>query len=83
MLGRRAFVAGAALFGASLRARPAVARNAGARDAGARDAAVRVSRPLDLVALPLIVMQHEHLIERVAEAMGLGRVSVIWTAPDK
>ncbi|HVC57560.1 MAG TPA: hypothetical protein VND95_16535, partial [Stellaceae bacterium] len=47
------------------------------------DAAVRVSRPLDLVALPLIVMQHEHLIERVAEAMGLGRVSVIWTAPDK
>ena len=39
-------------------------------------------RPLDLAALPLIVMEHEHLIERTAEAMGLGPVTVAWHAPD-
>ncbi|HVB17047.1 MAG TPA: ABC transporter substrate-binding protein [Stellaceae bacterium] len=47
------------------------------------DIAVRVQRPLDLVALPLIVMEHEHLIERTAEAMGLGKVTVTWNAPGK
>lgn len=44
---------------------------------------VRLLRPLDLVALPLLVMEHEHLIERVAEAMGLGGVTVAWSAPGK
>jgi NitT/TauT family transport system substrate-binding protein len=39
---------------------------------------VRVVRPINLTALPLIVMQHEHLIERTAEAMGLGQVTVTW-----
>src|SRR5260370_17944693 len=53
-------------------ARPAVA-----------DGALRVQRPLDLVALPLLVMEHEHLIERVAEAMGLGTVTVTWSSPDE
>src|SRR5260370_14039931 len=53
-------------------ARPAVA-----------DGALRVQRPLDLVALPLLVMEHEHLIERVAEAMGLGAVTVTWSSPDQ
>lgn len=42
------------------------------------DATLRIERPLDLTALPLLVMQHEHLIERVAEAMGLGTVTVSW-----
>lgn len=42
------------------------------------DATLRIERPLDLAALPLLVMQHEHLIERVAEAMGLGGVTVAW-----
>src|SRR5437763_10704552 len=42
---------------------------------------VRLLRPLDLVALPLLVMEHEHLIERTAEAMGLGTVTVVWSAP--
>jgi NitT/TauT family transport system substrate-binding protein len=42
---------------------------------------VRLLRPLDLVALPLLVMEHEHLIERTAEAMGLGTVTVTWSAP--
>src|SRR3954447_8819884 len=45
--------------------------------------APRVMRPLDLSALPLIVMQHEHMIERVAEQMGLGAVTVEWMAPGK
>jgi NitT/TauT family transport system substrate-binding protein len=40
---------------------------------------VRVSRPLDIASLPLLVMQHEHLIERTADAMGLGVVSVTWS----
>ena len=47
------------------------------------DTTVRVLRPLDLTALPLLVMEHEHLIERVAEAMGLGAVTVTWSAPGK
>lgn len=51
--------------------------------ASAEDAAVRVLRPIDLVSLPLIVMQHEHMIERVAEQMGLGAVTIQWIAPSK
>jgi NitT/TauT family transport system substrate-binding protein len=49
----------------------------------AEDAAVRVLRPVDLSALPLLIMEHEHLIERTAEAMGLGQVAVAWGAPGK
>jgi sulfonate transport system substrate-binding protein len=52
-----------------------------ARPAAAADGAVRIARPLDLLFLPLIVMQHEHLIERTAEAMGLGTVKVTWSVP--
>jgi NitT/TauT family transport system substrate-binding protein len=47
------------------------------------EAVVRIVRPLDLTALPLLVMEHERLIERTAEAMGQGAVAVVWTAPDK
>src|SRR5712691_7364161 len=54
---------------------------AAARPAGAETAELRLMRPLDLVALPLLVVEHEHLIERTAEAMGLGTVTVIWSAP--
>jgi hypothetical protein len=43
------------------------------------EGALRVTRPLDLVALPLLVMEHEQLIERVAEAMGLGTIEVAWS----
>jgi NitT/TauT family transport system substrate-binding protein len=49
--------------------------------AHAETAELRLRRPLDLVALPLLVMEHEHLIERTAEAMGLGAVTVIWSSP--
>jgi NitT/TauT family transport system substrate-binding protein len=49
----------------------------------AESATVRIARPLDLIALPLIVMQHQHLIERVAEQMGLGAVKVEWLGAGK
>jgi NitT/TauT family transport system substrate-binding protein len=56
---------------------------AAVQPAAADTATVRVLRPVDLVSLPLIVMQHEHMIERVAEQMGLGAVKVEWVAPSK
>src|SRR6266700_3930138 len=52
-----------------------------AQPAGAETGELRLQRPLDLVALPLLVMEHEHLIERTAEAMGLGTIKVTWSAP--
>jgi sulfonate transport system substrate-binding protein len=51
-----------------------------ARPALAETTELRLLRPLDLVALPLLVMEHEHLIERTAEAMGLGAITVTWNA---
>ena len=54
---------------------------AGASPARAESADLRLQRPLDLVALPLLIMEHEHLIERTAEAMGLGAVTVVWITP--
>jgi NitT/TauT family transport system substrate-binding protein len=53
------------------------------RPATAATATLRILRPLDLAALPLIVMEKEHLIERTAEAMGLGEVRVTWRASDR
>ena len=69
---RAGTVAAALLLGALLLARPA----------SAETATLRLLRPLDLSALPLLVMEHEHLIERTAEAMGLGELSVKWAAPE-
>jgi len=51
--------------------------------AWAETSTLRVTRPVDLSALPLLVMQHEHMIERVAEQMGLGAVKVEWVAQGK
>ena len=48
-------------------------------DPALADVTLRISRPLDLVSLPLLMMEHEHLIERVGEAMGLGAVTVAWS----
>jgi sulfonate transport system substrate-binding protein len=56
---------------------------AGAQTCMAQGGQLRIARPLDLVALPLMVMEREHLIERTAEAMGLGAVTVAWSAPGK
>jgi sulfonate transport system substrate-binding protein len=51
--------------------------------AWAETSTLRVMRPVDLTALPLLVMQHEHMIERVAEQMGLGAIRVEWIAQGK
>src|SRR6185503_12188184 len=67
---RRAIVA-ILLLSALLPARPALAENV-----------LRLLRPVDLSALPLFVMEHEHLIERTAEAMGLGAIKVAWSTRD-
>jgi NitT/TauT family transport system substrate-binding protein len=56
---------------------------AGTRRLHAEANTVRLLRPVDLSALPLLIMEHERLIERTAEAMGLGRVAVAWNAPEK
>ena len=57
-----------------------------AGDAGrlrADTANLRLLRAVDLSALPLLIMEHERLIERTAEAMGLGQVTVNYRAPVK
>lgn len=54
-----------------------------AMSALAETATLRIMRPVDLIALPLLVMQHENMIERVAEQMGLGAVKVEWIAQGK
>lgn len=43
---------------------------------------LRILRPLDLATLPLLIMQHEHLIERTAEAMAVAGLTVTWGTPD-
>jgi NitT/TauT family transport system substrate-binding protein len=57
-----------------------VALLAGVRPGTAEGITVRISRPVDLIALPLLVMEREHLIERRAEAMGIAGVAVTWSA---
>jgi NitT/TauT family transport system substrate-binding protein len=47
----------------------------------AENAPLRLVRPVELSALPLFVMEHEHLIERTAEAMGLRGLQVTWSPP--
>ena len=54
-----------------------------AQPAAGETTALRILRPVDLSALPLIVMQHENMIERVAEQMGLGAVTIEWVTPGK
>ncbi len=43
-----------------------------AREAAADPPSVRIMRSTDLAALPLIVIEHQHLIEKHAQARGLG-----------
>lgn len=43
---------------------------------------LRLVVPRDLAALPLIVAAHDHLIEKQAQARGLGAVTVQWLTPN-
>ncbi|HEV2189244.1 MAG TPA: hypothetical protein VGR70_18690 [Stellaceae bacterium] len=52
-----------------------------ARGAAADPQSVRIMRSTDLAALPLIVAEHDHLIEKHAQARGLGAVTVEWKNP--
>jgi len=54
----------------------------GTRPAVADIATVRVVVPGDLAALSLIVAARDHLIEKEAEARGLGAVTVNWLTPN-
>ena len=75
-MGRRPFkilanaVLGALLLG--LAARPVLADVA----------TLRVVVPTDLAALSLIVAAHDHLVEKQADARGLGAVTVQWLTPN-
>jgi NitT/TauT family transport system substrate-binding protein len=52
------------------------------RPAIADVATLRVVVPTDLAALSLIVAAHDHLVEKQAEARGLGAVTVQWLMPN-
>jgi NitT/TauT family transport system substrate-binding protein len=52
-----------------------------AQGAAADPPSVRIMRSTDLAALPLIVVERNHLIEKHAQARGLGAVSVEWQSP--
>jgi|SRR5579863_7414001 len=69
-MGRRGWVILAVLLGLAL-----------AQGASADQPSVRVMRSTDLAALPLIVAEHDHLIEKQAQARGLGAVAVEWQTP--
>lgn len=47
----------------------------------AADTTLRIARPVDLAALALIVAEHDHLIEKQAQARHLGPVTVQWLLP--
>jgi len=53
-----------------------------ARGAAAEPQGVRIVTPIDLAALPLIVARHDRLIEKQAQARGLGEVAVQWFNPN-
>jgi NitT/TauT family transport system substrate-binding protein len=55
---------------------------ANAEPAAADVTTLRVVVPSDLAALPLIVAVHDHLVEKQAEAHGLGGVSIQWLTPN-
>ena len=44
---------------------------------------VRIQRPIDLATLPLLVAEHEKLIEKAATQRGLKRPTIKWSTPGK
>jgi NitT/TauT family transport system substrate-binding protein len=73
----RGDVIAGAIAGVLLLAVAALGRPAAAADAPT----LRISRGFDLAELPLIVAEHEHLIEKQAIARNLGQVTVQWLPP--
>lgn len=69
---RRRLIALALLFAIGASIRPALGNGE-----------LRIQRAVEIAALPLLVMEHERLIERTAEAMGIRAVTIAWTAPGK
>jgi NitT/TauT family transport system substrate-binding protein len=49
----------------------------------AAETRLRLWRPVDLAALPLLIVEHEKLIEKEADSRGLGRVAITWSVPGK
>ena len=44
---------------------------------------LRIVRPIDLAYLPLLVAEHEKLLEKHADMNGIGKIKVRWLAPGK
>lgn len=44
---------------------------------------LRILRPIDLAALPLLIAEHEKLIEKAAEKAGINALTIKWSAPGK
>jgi len=44
---------------------------------------VRILRPVDLATLPLLIAEHDKLIEKQAEKRGLKPPTIRWSTPDK
>ena len=65
-------------FGLGLLAMPALARSAAAVEAGV----VRIMTQADLSHLPLMVMQHQRLVEQHAARLGLPALKVRWPVLD-
>jgi NitT/TauT family transport system substrate-binding protein len=72
-----------AAIGAAFLGRTRKLRAAAGVVSGSASETVRIIRPVDLSALPLLIVEHERLIERTAEAMGLNSVPIAWRAPDR
>ena len=53
------------------------------RPAAAENGEVRLARPLDLAALPLLVAEHNQLVQKAAAARNLGAVVVHWQVPGR
>ena len=54
-----------------------------ARPGHAETDTLRILRPVDLAALPLLIAEHEKLIEKAAEKAGLEPLTIRWTPPGK
>ena len=54
-----------------------------ARPGHAETETLRILRPVDLAALPLLIAEHEKLIEKAAQKAGINALTIKWSAPGK